>query len=236
MNLNTKHFNREGLLKPVGLFINNSQKNLTNQTINSKTIQQIPDYYIQEKSNVCAVKNLKKNLDTSNISVSGSAFSIINSSCQVLDAVKAFKNLSISNSGLNSISTSCKSIVGDRSTPSSTSTLPNSYISLQKSSQRLSIDSTKSISSGFSAWNFDLPDGAEASDIKGMRAFEDLSETSEKSSKSILSSLNARVGASTHLRKDVVWKGLLRNMKKYYSSQFKNYFNYSDQKFIKKSD
>lgn len=126
--------------------------------------------------------------------------------------------------------TQVKSAVG------SSSTLASSISSLQKCSKRFSIDSSKSINSTISGISISLPDGAEASDIKGKKAFEALSENSEKSSKSISTGSMKKFGGCPNLRKDVVWKGLLRNMKKYYSSKFKNYFNYSDPKFIRKPD
>lgn len=48
--------------------------------------------------------------------------------------------------------------------------------------------------------------------------------------------LSPKCAVSSHLRKDVVWKSLLRAMKKYYSKEFREYFNYSDPKFIRRAD
>ena len=84
--------------------------------------------------------------------------------------------------------------------------------------------------------NIELPDGAEATDIGGIRAFDDSIEIFEKSRKFVYSNLESKAGSSILLRKDVVLKGFLRSMKKYYTSKFMNYFNYSNKKFIRNSN
>lgn len=96
-----------------------------------------------------------------------------------------------------------------------------------------SIDSTDSLLSLKTCSNILLPDGAEASDINGVRAFEALSEVSEKSNSTNKSISAPKTTKRSNIRKDVVWKSLLRAMKKHYSREFKNF---ADQKVINRPD
>lgn len=166
---------------------------------------------------------------------STSAFSVVSKSTGVLEAVNAFKNLSLSNKVLG-VETNTSSALNTLMQSRESSGVPKSYLSMKCLNQAQSRDSLKSLSTLSSSINISLPDGAEASDINGFRAFEDLSEVSEVSKLSSNSVSAPKKQRSTTLRKDVVWKGILRGMKKYYAKEFKSYFNYSDQKFIKKPD
>jgi len=158
----------------------------------------------------------------------------VSNSSQVLEAVTAFKQLSIS----------CKEFKLDNKEPVLPKTLGDKQELkeipkmnfLKRKKQKCSMDSSNSLSTSNSSMSVNLPDGAEATDIYGIRAFESTPSVLEESKELDIPVLSPKCKASPYLRKDVVWKSLLRAMKKYYSKEFREYFNYSDPKFIRRGD
>ena len=100
MNIENRSFQRQESQQAFGLFTGATKSKIEKATIFEKELNQNDFKFENPRRDICEVKNLKRGFQSSIIGVQSSAFKAINNSSQVLEAVKAFKNLSISNSGL----------------------------------------------------------------------------------------------------------------------------------------